>query len=184
MTVHNSSPARRAAEIRNDLVERPDGPVDVDGLASGDMAPGLPLGHFLPYLLNRIVNRLNRDLADDLKALGTPLQFYRVLAVLASGNASTVNDLAVYTVTEQSTLSRILFRMEEDGLIERQSDEADGRLVTIVMTEAGEAAYGDLLPIALRHYEQAFSVLSPDEHRQVLGAMRKVLENVRQSPLP
>ena len=150
----------------------------------GEIAPGIRLDDFLPYLLNRIVNRLNQNLAEDLKAIGVSLQHYRVLAVLVAGEGRTINELAVYTVTDQSTLSKLLDRMEAKGLVRRRPDSSDGRAVNIHLTARGRKAYAEILPLALNHYERAIKGLTKPERRALVDTLGHVLENVRQSPFP
>ncbi len=152
--------------------------------ADGEMAPGVPLDDFAPYLLNRIVNRINANLSEALKKTGITVPIYRVLAVLIAGNGRNVNELAVYTVTEQSTLSKILARMESQGLVSRRPNRDDGRVVEIHITAAGRDAYERVLPIALSHHEQAMSGLSAPERESMVAVLHRVLDNVRHSPFP
>lgn len=151
---------------------------------SGEIAPGVRLDDFLPYLLNRIVNRLNMKLAEDLKAIGMTVPQYRVLAVLMAGDGRSVNELSVYTVTEQSTLSKLLLRMESSGLVRRQSNAADGRIVNVYITEDGRAAFARVLPPALEHYRTAIKGLDEAEFRALTATLHRVLDNVRISPFP
>ena len=155
-----------------------------DDLKPGEMAPGLSLDGFLPYLLNRIVNRLNSDLTADLKTVGVPLPFYRVLAVLAAGRGTTVNELSVYTITGQSTLSKALDRMEAAGLVRRETSEEDGRVVNITMTDKGWETYRLALPIALRHYDRAVADLGEVGKGRMLKGLRQILDTVRASSFP
>ncbi len=150
----------------------------------GEMAPGMPLDDFPPYLLNRIVNRLNTNLTDELKTIGVTLQQYRILAVLVARDERNVGELAVYTVTEQSTLSKMLDRMEEAGLVVREPDPKDRRVVQISITESGQAAYERILPIAMKHYHRALLGLTEEEHETLVDLLHRVLENVRRSPFP
>jgi DNA-binding MarR family transcriptional regulator len=152
--------------------------------ADGELAPGMALDDFPPYLLNRIVNRLNTNLSENLKDIGITIQQYRILAVLMAGNHRTVSELAVYTVTEQSTLSKMLDRMEEAGLVERQADSGDGRVVNISITEAGYDAYAQILPIAWRHYRRALHGVSDTDEAMLVEMLHKILENVRLSSFP
>ena len=152
--------------------------------AEGEMAPGVLLDDFAPYLLNRIVNRINANLSEALKETGITVPIYRVLAVLIAGNGRTVNELAVYTVIEQSTLSKILARMESQGLVSREPNKQDGRVVEIHITDAGRNAYERVLPIALSHHEQAMAGLGPRERRDMIATLHRVLDNVRHSPFP
>jgi DNA-binding MarR family transcriptional regulator len=151
---------------------------------AGEMAPGVPLDDFPPYLLNRIVNRINANLSDALKRTGITVPIYRVLAVLIAGDGRRVNELAVYTVIEQSTLSKILARMKARGLVSRRPNRDDGRAVEIHITDVGRKAYQSIVPIALSHHDQAMEGLSIDERKHMIEILHRVLENVRHSPFP
>ena len=103
------------------------------------------LDHFAPYLLNRIVARWNADLAAELKEHDLNTIQMRTLAVLSLMSGATVNELAVYTVTEQSTMSRALDGMERDRLVRRRAREDDMRVREVHVTEKGREAFRRLL---------------------------------------
>jgi len=69
------------------------------------------LDNFAPYLMNRIMGRYNAHVRDDMVALGLSTPKMRALANLAIMDGILIGELAVYSVVEQSTLSRAL-----DGL--------------------------------------------------------------------
>ena len=74
------------------------------------------LQQFAPYLMNRIMGRYNATLRDDFRKQGLTIPQVRTLAVLSVTDGVTVNDLSVYTVIEQSTMSRTLDTLEGQGL--------------------------------------------------------------------
>lgn len=150
----------------------------------GQIAPGVQLDDFLPYLLNRIANRLNMALAEDLKALGMSVPDYRILAVLTAGNPRTVKELAVYTVTGQSTLSKSLDRMEAADLIERRADPGDGRIVNVHITVKGEQSFKRIMPVALSHYRRALRGFDAGQRRQLTAMLHDILDNIRKSDFP
>ena len=143
---------------------------------------GIRLDDFLPYLLNRITNRLNLDLMEAWRGTEMTTQYYRVLAVLKARNGRSIGELAVYTVTEQSTLSRIIDRMEQEGLVERRAGPKDGRVVEVFLTPTGRETIERILPIALEHYRRAVAGLSDSEVKTLTRILSKVLENIRRSP--
>jgi DNA-binding MarR family transcriptional regulator len=123
-----------------------------------------------PYLMNRIVNRLNRRLADDLGAVGLTFRHWRVLAFLATNRQRTIADLAEYTVTPHSTLSRFLDRMAGAGLVQRSGAADDQRAVLLSLAPKGRRLYEGILPLALdinRLLLRGFS----DRDRQALGRL-------------
>ena len=55
----------------------------------------LSLDDFLPYLLNRISNRLNIDLAEGLREIGVTPQYWRVLATLHVADGRSIGELSI-----------------------------------------------------------------------------------------
>jgi len=148
------------------------------------VAEDVSLDDFLPYLVNRISNRLNIDLSEDLRTIGLSLPHWRVLAVLNVGDGRNIGELSVYTVIEQSTLSRIIDRMEQAGLVRRQPGRADARVTEVFMTPKGNEALAQIVPIAMKHYRRAVHGLDEAEMATLVRTLHKVLENVRRSPYP
>lgn len=150
----------------------------------GGERDGLPLDDFLPYLLNRIVARMNRDLVAALRPLGLTQRDWRILAVLSTGEGRTLRELEVYTITPQSTLSRLIDRMAALGLVEKRGAESDGRTVEVHVTGAGREAYRRMLPVALAECERATRGLSPEEQRTLVRLLQRLLADIRRSPYP
>src|SRR3989337_1660909 len=86
------------------------------------------LSQFAPYLMNRIMGRYNQTLRDDFRRQPRTIPEVRTLAVLSVTDGITVGDLSVYTVIEQSTLSRTLDALEAHGLVRRETGESDSRV--------------------------------------------------------
>jgi DNA-binding MarR family transcriptional regulator len=53
-------------------------------------------------------------------------------------DADSVNDLAKQTMTDQSSVSAVLARLEEKGLVSRAPSKADARRTIVSITPAGE----------------------------------------------
>ena len=93
-----------------------------------------------------------RSRQDHLGATGTPLAVLRALS--RSGGDDRPGDLAVATGVAPSVVSRVLARLEDDGLVVRHRDQEDARACHISLTEEGR---GKLEAIQ-------------DDYRTVLGA--------------
>ena len=75
------------------------------------------INQFAPYLMNRIMERWNDNLAEALKLHNMSTTMMRALAVLSISSPVTINELSAYAVTEQSTMSRTLDILEGQGLV-------------------------------------------------------------------
>ena len=104
------------------------------------------LQRFAPYLMNRIMGRYNASMQAELSAAGLSTAKMRTLAVLSAKNGLMVNELAVFCVIEQSTMSRTLAAMLDEGLVRREEDENDSRARRIFVTEQGRALFDELWP--------------------------------------
>lgn len=141
------------------------------------------LNNFAPYLMNRVMARWNIDLAEDMKRQDITTAKMRALAVLSVFSSLTVNELSIYTVTEQSTMSRTLDSLEEQGFIQRQSRAEDMRIRDISITAEGRAVLDKIWPTMHLHLQQMFHDISEDEQRRFIATLQKMLRNIRQNDL-
>lgn len=146
--------------------------------------PPQPLGeigltNFAPYLMNRIMGRYNASLREEMSGLGLTTPKMRALAVLSVIEGPLIRELSVYTVTEQSTLSRALDALEREGKIRRETDATDSRAVRIHITEHGRAAFETLWPHMAAAQSRMFRGISEDERRAFVTTLQKMLANIR-----
>lgn len=152
---------------------------EAEGAARPPSMGEIGLSSFAPYLLNRIAARWNADLAEALRAHGTTTTRMRVLAVLSVSSGLTVNELSVFAVTEQSTMSRTLDALEEQGHIRRRPREGDLRVREISITEDGRAAFAAVWPMVYEKFGVMFEGVDAAEYQAFLSTLHKVLGNIR-----
>ncbi|MFC5218393.1 MarR family winged helix-turn-helix transcriptional regulator [Streptomyces coerulescens] len=77
---------------------------------------------------------------------------FEVLDVLVGGSGRSGSSLRVQEISErvhlsQSALSRLIARLEKDGLVERCMCPQDRRGVVVALTARGRALHGEVLPV-------------------------------------
>jgi DNA-binding MarR family transcriptional regulator len=137
------------------------------------------LQQFAPYLMNRIMGRYNASLREDLKKQGLTVPKVRALAVLSVAGGVTVNDLAVYTVIEQSTMSRTLDALEAQGLVRREACEDDSRVRKVFLTDDGRAEFVRAWPAMHEEFEKMFAGIDEAEYSALIVTLQKMLRNIR-----
>lgn len=137
------------------------------------------LSNFAPYLMNRIMGRYNASLRDEMADQGLTTPKMRALAVLSVVEGPLIRELAVYTVVEQSTLSRALDQLTTDGLIRREADAADSRAVRVFITETGRATFETLWPHMADANARMFRGVSDADRLAFVGTLQKMLTNIR-----
>jgi MarR family transcriptional regulator for hemolysin len=141
------------------------------------------LDHFAPYLLNRITARWNSDLSAELKEHDLNTIQMRTLAALSLMSGATVNELSVYTVTEQSTMSRSLDGMEREGMVRRQARPGDMRVREVHITEAGRETFRRFWPTMHASFERMFEGISDGEYEVLIRLLMRVLKNIRKNEI-
>lgn len=137
------------------------------------------LENFAPYLMNRIMGRYNADLRREMAALGLTTAKMRALAILSVEDGLSIGVLGVYAVVEQSTLSRALDALADDGLIRRALDRNDHRSSRIFLTPAGRVAYRRFWPVMSAGHDRMFNGIDETERQAFLATLRKMLANIR-----
>ncbi|MDH3299246.1 MAG: MarR family transcriptional regulator [Acidimicrobiia bacterium] len=100
-----------------------------------------------------LVGVLDRELRA---ACGLRLKWLEVLIRLARspGQSLTASDLARAVVLSSGGATRLVDRLEHDGLIQRRADERDRRIVRVALTERGHAVLGSALPAHLESIDR------------------------------
>lgn len=137
------------------------------------------LSNFAPYLMNRIMGRYNASLREELTKQGLTTAKMRALASLSVLDGMLIRELAIYTVIEQSTLSRALDQLDAAGLVRREPDPTDSRATRVFITEAGRAVQDGLWPQMFDAYDRMFRGIPDTERRAFVGTLQKILTNIR-----
>lgn len=108
--------------------------------SSGDVAPTPAVDDVHAVMtalvsLVRTSRSLGRRLQEDLGASGTPLAVLKALA--RHDGLDRPGDLAATAGVAPSVVSRVIARLEEDGLVDRRRDATDARACHIALTDAG-----------------------------------------------
>lgn len=148
------------------------------------MREHLHLDDLLPYLMNRLVARLNQNLAEDLRRRGFTFQDWRVLAVLAAHEGANLTELSDATVIPQPSVSRLVANLARRGYIERRNGKRDSRIVHLFLTKAGRKAYDRMLPLAVDEYRAAMKGFSAKEYGALRTTLLRMMKNRKVKLLP
>ncbi|HYH58706.1 MAG TPA: MarR family transcriptional regulator [Thermoleophilaceae bacterium] len=99
---------------------------------SADQAAELPAR--LRLAIARTARRMRQEAGDELSPSMTA-----ALATIENHGPLTPSGLADIERIKRPTATRILHRLEEDGLIERSADPSDGRSAVVCITSQGAA---------------------------------------------
>lgn len=129
-----------------------------------------------------VIELIERELAA---AKQLPLSSYDVLLTLleAPDHRLRMHEIADAVVLSRSGLTRLIDRLEAQGLLVRERSCPDRRGAYAVLTEQGKAALRKAWPVYAQGIEQHFaSLLNDSEVRTLTEALEKVLAAARKQP--
>ena len=133
---------------------------------------------YLLYLLARVSDVLSCEFHLQLRRRGVAVPVWRVLASLSGSRGETVTGLAEVCLLQQPTMTKLLDRMVQDGLVTRAQDVRDRRVVRVNLTLEGRARAAELVAVAGR-YEAEILARHP-QAEGVKAALRDII--VRSGP--
>jgi DNA-binding MarR family transcriptional regulator len=147
-----------------------------------DSGGKIDLDSYLPYVLNRMMARLNQNLAARLWSHGLSFQNWRVLLVLGMRGRLTLTELVEHTIIPQSTLSRLAARMDKAGHITRRPDPTNSRVVHVELTDAGRRTFDSIYPLAQQEFASMLSPLKDGEQDELNRMVLQVAAHVFAQP--
>ena len=134
------------------------------------------------YNLNRTSATYIEEMSQVMKTIGVDQTIWRILMLLDDQNPSSVGELSRKSVTKMSTVTRILTRMESEGLVRREAQNGDRRVVLVHMSKKGQKALERMKSLGASVFDRAFEGMDADEIRQFTESLKKVRQNLVRSP--
>ncbi|MGE0799458.1 MAG: MarR family winged helix-turn-helix transcriptional regulator [Lautropia sp.] len=110
-------------------------------------------GHFfdeyLASLLARASAAVSAEFNADVTRAGLPRLHWRVLATLHDSNGMAMSDIAELTLISPPTLTRLVQRLEQAGLVRTERDPRDRRTSRVYIEPAGSERVAGLVAMAL-----------------------------------
>lgn len=134
------------------------------------------------YWLTRANGQYLTVMESALREVELDIPRWRVLMLLEGEDTRSVSYLANEAISKLSTMTRIVARMEEDGLVETRPRASDARVTEVTLTRNGRRARALAWQQANRIYKLAFRDLSPEAITALNESLSKVIANLRTLP--
>lgn len=135
----------------------------------------LKLDAFLPYRLSIASNRVSSAVATAYQALfALKIPEWRLIAVIAEGQAMTQQALGAATQMDKVTVSRAAIALVDRGLVKRAPNPDDQRSHLLSLSREGQALYDSVVPKALALEAEIFVGFSSDEVAQFAAMLARI----------
>jgi DNA-binding MarR family transcriptional regulator len=137
-----------------------------------EMFSGRFVDEYLSALLARASIAVSTEFNADMGRRGMPIPHWRILGSLSDNPGLSLSDVAELTLIKQPTLTRLVQRLEKHGLVRKQIDPHDRRLVRLSLTTRGRNEVKDLIRIARERQKRVLHGLDAEG---LMAALRHLI---------
>ena len=144
--------------------------------------PAFRLADYPFFLMNQAAGRYNAAIAQSLSQIGVDQPVWRVLMILDERDRASIGDIAETAVMKRSTITRVIQRMSDQGLVSTRADDHDGRVIRVRLTRSGLAALDKVKSVAAQVFARATQGIHNVEIRALNLTLAKVAQNLSKPP--
>lgn len=129
------------------------------------------------YWLARTHAIYEQEVERVLKKLGTDIPTRRVLMMLRLHGTVSVSELATHGIIKLSTVTRIVQRMRDEGLVETRTNQLDARITDVVMTSKGNDLMDRIQEATNKIYVKGYQGLSDAQLEKLMQTLKVMFHN-------
>jgi DNA-binding MarR family transcriptional regulator len=135
------------------------------------------------YCQATLHTRLLEEIGSEMeRRTGLPASWFEVLMNLQKKGRTRMNELADALLLSRGGATRLVARMEEAGLVVRETPRDDRRATFAVITAKGRSAVARALPVHLELVEDAFGRHIDGDEAEALIALAERVADARGWP--
>jgi DNA-binding MarR family transcriptional regulator len=131
---------------------------------------------YLPYLLARASFSISSEFHAQVEAAGFTVSEWRILASLSGVKQRTVGELAEIVLAKQPTVTKMVLRMVDQGLVMRTACTQDKRQAWVSLTLKGKKRVTPLLKKAAIHEKSVLSELGEQQSHELKSILQKLFK--------
>jgi DNA-binding MarR family transcriptional regulator len=135
-----------------------------------------PVSHEVVVTLRRIIRAIEIHSRQLSKRFGLTGPQLAVLLEASRAGAVTIGEIAARVHLSQATVTTIVDRMEQGGLLRRTRDIADKRRVHVALTERAESILASGPSLLQETFAARFGALEEWEQLQILSTLQRVAQ--------
>lgn len=130
------------------------------------------------YWLTRASARYLLHIEVALKAIGLDVPRWRVLMSIHESGCASVSEIADQAIVKLPTMTKIVQRMQADGLVICRPRATDARVTEVLLTPSGLNARQQAWSEADRIYRKAFGAMSKRDIEKLNALLVRVFDNL------
>ncbi|WP_413501529.1 MarR family winged helix-turn-helix transcriptional regulator [Psychrobacter maritimus] len=133
------------------------------------------------YWIARVESLYNQEMEKTLKQVGMDSSRWRVGLLLKEHESLTISEIANEALMKIPTITKIVQRMEKEGLVIVYKQKNDGRVRIVKLTPQGKSQVDMIVEKTSPMFENLFSKFSKEEIEVFLELTQRLFNNLESS---
>jgi len=116
---------------------------------------------------------------DEFKKEDITIPQFEIIACLNRKNGLTLSEIADRLLVSGGNITGIMDRLEREGIVLRERETKDRRVIRAKLTPKGFLIYKRILPIYNKKVSEILNVLSLDEKRTLQYILKKISNKLK-----
>jgi MarR family transcriptional regulator, 2-MHQ and catechol-resistance regulon repressor len=125
-------------------------------------------------LLAECMQGFERFSGESVRRCGLTHAQFDIIATLGNTDGMSYKELGERTLITKGTLTGVIERLEQKGLVERARSSGDKRSFSVRLTPGGEAMFREVFPQVVAHGKQLFASYSEADFEAIDAQLRKL----------
>ena len=136
------------------------------------------LSHFLGFNLRAVMKKMDKALAARLEPYGISITQAFILNALLIKNGATLKEVGIMTQIDSSSMTVLVDKLENDGLVERKLDSQDRRAIRVFITEKGEGVAVTAKRIYLDFNAYLYDILGESHQKEFMHGLNNLMNEL------
>ncbi|MCU6669062.1 MarR family winged helix-turn-helix transcriptional regulator [Enterobacteriaceae bacterium H4N4] len=145
---------------------------------SSDIDSGFHRDAFPFYWIVNVYARYTQVMEIELKKVQLDVSRFRVLMITEQYGKASISQISEYAMTKMPTVTKIVGRLRDDGMVTTASSTQDARVTEVMLTDAGREKVADAHRLASKVFEKGFKGMSAAQRDKMNLSLAKVLDNL------
>jgi MarR family 2-MHQ and catechol resistance regulon transcriptional repressor len=129
-------------------------------------------------LLAECMQSFERFSGESVRQCGLTHAQFDILATLGNTPGMSYKELGERTLITKGTLTGVIERLEQKGLVARERSSDDKRSFFVRLTPAGETLFHDVFPKVIAHGKRLFDAFSEADFDEMEQALHKLRQRI------
>ncbi len=136
------------------------------------------LESFPLYWVARLNAKYSLAMEKKLKRVGMDVPRWRVAMLLRLHGELSISHIAEHAIAKLPTITKIVYRMHDEGVVSIKTAEHDGRVSMVSLTEKGALSIRSVNDATVKLFERIFDGLPEERVTDLVGTLQHMFRNI------